>query len=108
MSIQHFRTRVLELKKTVTDILKTYTPAPDFGECVALHTVNLVQHMLRPERLVELMACALDLEPTDFDINLVKESQVSQRAGTIDRKPRTVPTEAEKDETRKRKSDAVD
>lgn len=109
MSIQHFHTRVLELKTTVQDILNTYTPTASFGECVALHTVNLVQHMLKPERLIELMACALDLQPSDFDLNLVKKSQLLQgRNDAAGRKPRAVPTEAEKDDTRKRKSEAVD
>lgn len=107
MSIQHFRTRVLELKQTIEDLFTYYDPAPKFGECVALHTVHLVKDIVKPDRLMEMYACALDLEPGDFDINLIQASQQQARLQE-QRKPRQRPTEDEKDEARKEKAEATE
>lgn len=107
MSIQHFRTRVLELKQTIEELFAYYDPAPKFGECVALHTVHLVKDIVKPDRLIGMYACALDLDTNDFDINLVRASQQQQQTQN-ERKPRRRPTEDEKDQARKEKAEAVE
>ena len=107
MSIQHFRTRVMELKATIEDLFQLYTPSPRFGECVALHTVNIVKEFVKPERLAEMYACALDMRKEDFDVTLLEQVQQSS-ISTSERKQRRIPTEEEKDENRKAKSGAVD
>ena len=84
-----------------------------FGECVALSTIRAVEQFIKPKRLAEMYSCALELNFKDFDLQKVQEYQASlvsgsSSGGVAERKPREVPSEAEKDEKRKRKADAVD
>lgn len=113
MSIQHFRVNCAVLKDLIVNVFKNNSLDIKFGECVALSTVRGVEQFVKPARLAEMYACALDLNADDFDLNRIQDYQYSLVAarstgGIEDRKPRTVPTEEEKDDNRKRKADAVD
>ena len=104
MSIDHYRVRVKTLKTTVQEVIASYDTKVKFGECVSIHTLNLVKTVVKAERLREMYACALEMETDDFDLDLIRESQTLGDSGH--RKPRRVPTEEEKDHTRLEKAEA--
>jgi hypothetical protein len=104
MSIQHFRVHMREMKLTIETVLAAYDTGPKFGDCVSLHTINVVKDVIKPKRLAEMYACAMDLAVDDFDIELLRQQQ---QVNTPDQE-RAVPSEEEKDENSKKKALAND
>lgn len=104
MSIQHFDTYIKEFKILIEIILKQLPGSPTFGDCVTLHTINVVQDVVKAEKLADMYACVFDaLKPEDFDLELIK---LNRHQDTDERKQREVPTEEEKDENAKKKAKA--
>jgi hypothetical protein len=129
MSIQHFRVNCDILKELIETLFEVNGFMVTFGDCVALSTVRCVEQFIKPKRLADMYACALDINSTDIDLNRLKDHQFNlvpprqQEQPPQNRKrkagddhtprparpaPRTVPTEEQKDENRKRKADAID
>jgi hypothetical protein len=110
MSIQHFQLHCAVLKQLIETVIDIYKFKVQFGDCVALSTVRAVEQFVKPARLAEMYACALDLNTDDFDLDRIRDYQFSlvPTHDLATRSPRTLLTEDEKDEKRKRKVGAVD
>ena len=96
------------MKELVEVALRILDVPYQFGDCTSISTIRTVEAFLKPRRLAQMYACALDIDASDFDMAALKQYQAGLlgKSNTDQRKPRTIPTEEEKDETRKRKADA--